>query len=470
MSTRSSYNRTKRLTWEPSYVDRDAMYPPEVSAGIHFKDWDAWDDPFQMSYRKYLQVQAKKEITFHPTREAFARYDEVKRVDRRWFEGLKILYPYLLSGEYGANRSHARVSRYAPAPALRAASFYQAIDELRHSQNHLYESRLFNQTEEGFANWAYWRARHFLLQPARAVFEDIVACDNIFEAIVALNFCTEVGLTNLIFIAVPMTGVLNGDTTLAQEFLTTQSDETRHMAIGQSTIRTLLQGDDRNREVLQYWFDKWFWLNHRGVASPVSLVVDYFGRNKALSFKEAFQRYVVENFVGGLVDDLSDFGFQPPRFLPQAMAELDDTSHSLFRVLYQYKHVLFNKVFQPLDSDIEFFEAKYPGWNDRHGHFWSEVAAGDPKDLASLPMLCQVCRLPCVYPVPEHPTIQVREYNGTIHTFCSEPCAWIFDHEPVRYSKTQTMDRVLNGMDVPELRRYMGLNGPLGGELEEVPA
>ncbi|HEX3780287.1 MAG TPA: hypothetical protein VHX38_11515, partial [Pseudonocardiaceae bacterium] len=65
MKTKS---RAKQLYWKPSYVDLDAMYPDLASAGIHFDDWDAWDDPFNISYRQYIDVQAKKELGFHPVR------------------------------------------------------------------------------------------------------------------------------------------------------------------------------------------------------------------------------------------------------------------------------------------------------------------------------------------------------------------------------------------------------------------
>src|SRR3954466_4003289 len=244
-------NRSRRLYWKPSYVDMDAMSPPSASSGIHFDDWDAWDDPFHMNYRQYIDVQAKKELGFHPVRDAFERYDGYNNMPRRWVEGMKLVFPYLQTAEVAAGRAHSRTARYAPAPALRAAAFYQSIDEMRHFQNHLYEMRIYNQKSDGFDNWAFWRDHHFAIRPVKYVYEDIMNCDNVFEVIMALNLCVEVVFTNLIFVGLPSVGALNGDTALAQEMLTTQSDETRHMAIGQSTIRTLLR-DERNLPQIQY--------------------------------------------------------------------------------------------------------------------------------------------------------------------------------------------------------------------------
>ena len=351
----TDYRRTKRLYWEPSYVPQEAIYPPANYEGIHFKDWDRWDDPFHMSFRQYVEIQAKKDNGFHPARDAFDRYGGTDRMDRRWLEGMKVVYPILFHGEYGALRSNARVSRYAPAPALRAAAFYQSIDELRHSQNHVYQMRMLNKHTDGFSNWAEWKRHHFLLQPAKMLFEDIVACENVFESVMALNILVEVAYTNLVFVGVPSVGVLNGDLAGASEFLTTQSDETRHMAIGQSTLRTLLEGDDRNLPLIQYWLDKWFWLLHRIIGCPLGVIPDYFARRKALPMRQMFQRYIVDNFVAGMVEDLGKFGLQPPRFLDAAVAEMEDAPHTLFRTLFQYKHMLFNKMFVPTETDMEFF-------------------------------------------------------------------------------------------------------------------
>ncbi|MGH8998866.1 MAG: hypothetical protein ACRDY7_05690 [Acidimicrobiia bacterium] len=464
----TDYKRTKRLYWEPSYVPPEAIYPASAYEGIHFSDWDRWDDPFRMSFRQYVEVQAKKDNGFHPAREAFDRHGGVDKIDRRWIEGLKVLYPILFHGEYGALRSNARVSRYAPAPALRAAAFYQSIDELRHSQNHVYQMRLLNKhTTGGFNNWAEWKKHHFLLQPAKRLFEDIVASPNVFEAVMGLNILVEVAYTNLVFVGIPSVGVLNGDLALASEFLTTQSDETRHMAIGQSTLRTLLEGDERNLEPIQYWLDKYFWLLHRIIGCAASLVPDYFARRKALPMNKMYARYVLDNYVSGLVEDLGKFGLQAPRFLDDANREMQDASHTLFRTLFQYKHMLFNKMFVPDEADMEFFGEHYPHWSERHGRFWDEVRAGDPKDLASLPLLCQVCLLPCVFPLPEDPTIRCSTWSDRTFWFCSDGCQWIFDHEPHRYSAAVPLDKVLTGKDVPEIRAHMRLSGKLGGVLEE---
>jgi phenol hydroxylase P3 protein len=178
-----------------------------------------------------------------------------------------------------------------------------------------------------------------------------------------------------------------------------------------------------------------------------------------------YQRYVIDNFIAGMVDDLAEFGLKQPRFLDDAKAELPDYSHTLYRTFFQYKNVLFNKMFVPDSHDLEFFTEGYPTFEANHGKFWDEVRSGDPKDLSQLPMLCQMCGMPCVFPVPERANVQCSMYENNAYWFCSNGCKYIFDHEPYRYAHRVTMERTLNGLDVPEIRQRMGLAPGLGGLL-----
>jgi phenol hydroxylase P3 protein len=76
-----------------------------------------------------------------------------------------------------------------------------------------------------------------------------------------------------------------------------------------------------------------------------------------------------------------------------------------------------------------------------------------------------MCGLPCVFPVPERPTVCCSTHQGRVYWFCSNGCKWIFDHEPFRYAHRVTPSQTLNGLDVPELRTKMGLTKGLGGLL-----
>lgn len=470
LSLNEYYQQTTRdLYWEPTYVPPEEIYPPNAHEPIYFKNWDRWQDPFRMFYKEYVRVQSKKEVGWHAMLEAAERFGYIDHVDPRWLEGMKLYMPAVNQAEYEAHRNHLHTARFAPAPALRQAALYQAMDELRHAQNDIYYPRWANRHRDGFGDWAELYQSHWLTQPFRTVFEDLLVSGP-FETCMGLNFVVEVGYTNLLFVVVPSVGVANGEYVFGQLQLTTQSDETRHMAIGQATIRTLLEEDSRNIPIVQEWFDKWTWRNHRLFNTAVSIFNDYFARNKTLSFKEAYKKYFLENFVGGMVDELGPLGLKPPRFLDDMIYETEFISHVVWKELYMRKQILFFKVFAPDERDKEWLREKYPDWDRLVGKFWDEVEQGAPGDAANLPMICNLCHVPCIYPEPEHPTIRTSVFDGRTYWFCSDGCKWIFDREPQRYWTDYTLtEGILTGRvpgDPEGLMKYLRLRPGLGGVLE----
>jgi phenol hydroxylase P3 protein len=256
------------------------------------------------------------------------------------------------------------------------------------------------------------------------------------EAIIGTNLVFETAFTNLLFIAAPAAGVANGDFGFGQAHLTIQSDETRHMALGQSVARAMLQGDEANVPLIQEWLDKWFWRCHRLLLAVVGPVLDYFPKNKPVSYKEAFTRYVVEDFIQGYVSELSQFGLQPPRHLEQALAEIEHGSHTVWRNLYASRRELWFDVHQPTAEDLAWLTEKYPRFEEAHVAFWRAVSDGANADAEHLPMICDVCQFPCIFPEPRTAVALPVDYEGRRYWFCSEGCKWIFEREPAKYQRT----------------------------------
>lgn len=461
---------TRDLSWEPTYVAQEDMYPPEHAEGVYFKDWDKFDDPFRLYYKDYVRVQEKKEQSLHMVFDHAARYDFLARVEETWMEGMKLFACGQGQTEYETCKDHMAIARYSPAPALRAAALYQSIDELRHAQNYAHYLRYANRKLPGFSGWATLFQNHWLYQGIRDCFEDLLTA-NPFEAIIGANVVLEIGFTNLNFVALPTVGAANYEHAWSQLQLTTQSDETRHMAIGQAMMRTLLQEDERNLPILQDWLDKWTWRLYRVDALGGSIFFDYFAKNKVMSYKEAFQKYFVDDFIGGLLNDLGPYGLKEPRFLQDMLDEMDVTSHLVWKYLYQRKKMLWFKTFQPDDDDIDWLKEKYPNWQELVGDFWDEVRAGKDVDNLGLVPVCHLCHVACMFHSPERPTIRGPiEHEGRQYWFCSPGCQWIFEREPQKYMHDKTIvDLVLEGRvptDFEEFLKFSGISdSSLGGDL-----
>ena len=471
MKPAEQYQRlTHSLHWDPSYVSEDAYIPEEWRTACTLPNWKSFNDPFQILFEDYVRIQAEKDDKFHAVRDAGARFGHIGRVDERWVEAMKSFNTALTYSEYYNYRGHVRVARFAPAPAIRIASMVQAMDERRHAEAAVVQARDYvKHHKSGFLvpkDRITFFERHWYFQGDRSFFEDLITTDPI-EAIIGTNLVFETAFTNLLFIAAPAAGVANGDYGFGQAHMTIQSDETRHMALGQAVARAMLQGDDTNLELIQDWVDKWFWRCHRLLLAVVAPVLDYFPKNKVMSYKEAFTRYVVEDFIQGYVSELSQFGLKPPRHLPQALAELEDGGHTIWRGLYASRSALWFHVHQPTAEDLAWLNEKYPTFDAMHGDFWRAVAGGAVVDADAAPMTCDICHFPCTFPDPAHAVALPVDYDGERYWFCSDGCKWIFEREAAKYRRTiQPTALLLGDKDEAWVAQFLNITPdgkPLGG-------
>ncbi len=116
----------------------------------------------------------------------------------------------------------------------------------------------------------------------------------------------------------------------------------------------------------------------------------------------------------------------------------------------------------------EWLETKYPGWHDRFGTYWHTIAENVRQGDIPLtypetfPIVCNTCQIPVCSPTIGAPPRLVT-HNGRVYSFCSDPCKWIFEHNPARYAgHLSIVDRFLAGhIQPPDLGgalAYMGLS------------
>jgi len=466
------YRETSRgLYWNPTYISREQAYPHRYtpqSSRIRSSNWDAWEDPFRMFYREYVRIQAKKEMSYHSIADSNQRFDVAKRIDRRWVEGMKLYMTALSNTENFTANLMLRMARFVPSPSFSQASLYQAIDEVRHGQNDVNYMRWLNRHYDGLDDWMEWFQRHWMFQTARVGFENMFAGDP-FEMVIAVNTVFEAGWTNLLFVANPAVAVANGDIMFGQHQLTTQTDETRHIAIGMVGVRMMLEADERNIPVVQEWFDKWSWLMHRMVGGATSIFIDYFGKNKVMSYKEAFQHYYMKNYIEGLIEDLGPLGLRPPRFLKNMLEDNEIYSHALWKNMYEGRHVNIHKVEAPDRREREWFAEKYPNFKNRYEPFWEAAESGESLKLDTTFIHCKVCQAPAIFTdALNRPTVCSESYGGRRHYFCSEPCKWIFGLEPEKYTNVHTQDEMLaQGMiGADRLKQFWAVGDAQNGDLQ----
>ncbi|MBB6446645.1 YHS domain-containing protein [Bacillus benzoevorans] len=429
---------TRDLMWDPQNYDKKVVYPLIEKEGIILKDPSRWEDPFRMAYNQYVKIQSEKDGIYHSVRNAFEANDgHAKVVDSRWYEGVKLFAVNVQPGEYQAHRLMAYIGRHIPIEAIRFATFNQAIDELRHAQIEIKHYAHMSKQMDGLHNIPRTSQNLWVNTVVKSFFDDAMTAGP-FEALIAISFSFEYVFTNILFLPFASSAGAVGDENFAAVGKTVQSDESRHMALGMAALKMLLEEDERNVPIIQGWLDKWYWRAYR-MFCVLAALVDYYPRIRPISWKQAFETYIEEQVFNGLFKDLKKYGIRLPKFAQDSIKEKETYSHSVMRLLDQYKVANPYRVFTLQPDDYEWLSKEYPMFEQHYASFFHN----NDEDIHAnshpgLPAVCSVCQVPAEFPNPDNMLellTQYSEYKGKTYMTCSPGCKHIFDNEPEKYSQ-----------------------------------
>jgi hypothetical protein len=459
-SLTKAYDRVKDIDWEPTYITPEQKQVEPTR--FHVPNKAA--DPFKTFIREYHTMEREKDSRHYALLEASSRFAG-SRPDPRWMEGMKFILSNLGAIEYSAARQMGRMARVVAPVELKQGYMMQVLDEMRHTQleaNTLRHHMRSWHDPEGF-DIAYMATSNSVGSGIfRSLTEDFMTCDAV-ESSLGLQVFVETAYSNMFFVGLSNAATASGDSVMTSTMLTIQSDESRHMANGYTTLMTLLQ-DDRNVPLVQEVFDKWAWRAHVGFGVGMMLFADYFVKDKTQSAKEMIQQWVIDDFYGGFYRKLEPYGIKEPRWLPDVMRHIEWASHTAAVYLYGAWPVFFHRYDPITDEEMEWFERKYPGWHSHYGQFWQLYRqTSDPasrglalKELGGLPHFCQVCQLPLIFPRPNASEGRAKEINGKTLTFCSAGCEWIYERDPGHYSGFKSFYDLYDGWEVSEVIKHLG--------------
>lgn len=469
-----AHEKVKGLEWEPSYVQ------PSTRFKTRYKIPKKGRDPFRHLMRDYMKMEKEKDDRQYGFLDGNIRVDNPNTAVERFVEGQKLFLALFVMPEYNAGKCQGMLITAIDNQELRQGYLAQMLDEVRHAQQLMYLNRYFMKhyrDPAGFDNPCGYSGNTLIGTAARAAAETFIAGDPI-ECSMVLQVAGESAFTNPIFVGFPQAAAAQGEFAVPTVFLSIQSDESRHMANGYSTLCTML-GEDENIPFLQEDIEVGFWRIHRFVDPALSYLVEYTTApdKKVFSYKEMWKRWVVDDWVGTYMAKLERAGLKPPQWLDQAEKSVEWISHTTAMVLAATWPLQWWRQDPITDQDMEWFEKHYPGWHGYYGKFWEEARRlTDPRDgmiamqlLPAMPPLCQVCLFPCVYPRPDASTVRIRQ-NGHKIAFCGDACEWIYDLDPIRYSGHTTWFAKHHGKDLAEVVRQQNLIRPDGKTLIGQPS
>ena len=459
----TAHAKVKEFAWEPDYFARKPMRETKYKIPRRSKD------PFRHLLRDYVAMEEEKDNRqYGALEDVVARTRSPERAQHRWMEVLKPLLSMTTCAEYAAVKCMASLIDAVDNPELRQGYVAQMLDEMRHTNQETYLIRYLARhapDPAGFNSALSARSVNPLIRAARGAVFDVFLNEDPLTCSVQVQVVGEAGYTNAVFVAATEIAAANEDPATPSVFLNIQSDEVRHMANGYATLSALLAEPD-NLPTLQRDLDTAFWRLHVFMDNFLGVVYDYFPKVRLRSYREYWEQWIWEDWIGGYVERLAPFGLEVPRWTERIRADIAWGGHTCAMVaaalwpVHYWRH----DVMGP--DDFEYLEDKYPGWERYYGSFWQpvrgDVRPGQRRAGARASSSrsrrcagCATCRPSC--PGPTCPTAAwCATPSGRKHALCSEPCESLFREAPWRY-QCATWLELYDGMDLAEYIERVGL-------------
>ena len=464
------YDVARETNWTPRYVSESELFPPDLSDpfGLPMQAWEAFDEPYKVSYREYVKVQREKDSNAYSVKAALSRSKYYDNADEGYLSLLKLHYGAVSLTEYQACQAQGRMSRFSKAPGMRNTATFGMMDEMRHTQLQLFfphellaRDRQFDWAHEAAhtKNWAVLGGRHAM--------DDIMMTRDAITTSIMLSFAFETGLTNLQMVGLASDSESMGDFTFSNMITSIQSDEARHAQLGTPSIEILIKNGKKAEA--QKALDISFWRVWRLFAILTGIPMDYYIplKNRHMSFKEFMHEWVIKQFAR----QLNDIGLEKPWYWDLFLDDIENHHHCQQGGIWSWRPtVWWNPPGAVGPQEREWLEQKYPGWNDSYGRYW-DVIIGNLLDgheekthPSCIPVICNMCQIPISNrPGPQWKArVYQLDHEGKRFNFCTPVCKWIFEQEPERYKDFETIvDRMYSGViDPPTLDQvliYMGI-------------
>ncbi|WP_239591536.1 methane monooxygenase [Mycolicibacterium tusciae] len=400
------HEKSKRYDWGFDYARPDPKFPTRYIIPPKGKD------PFRSMLRGYAAMESEKDNRVYGGLDSNVRYRNATTAEPRFIEGMKFGIPSLTDAEYQAACGSGFLIASMKNQELRQGYAGQMLDEVRHTQIEVALRKYYLKNYHdpaGFDIGQIGLGNHPVGTLARASFQPFNTGDPV-EVSMCMNIVLETAYTNPLVVALPQVAAVNGEHAMPTAFLSIQSDESRHMANGYGTLMSVIQEHD-NLPFLQESLDRHFWHQHQSMDTLVGVLSEYFAVERPWAYKDVWEEWVVDDFVGSYMSRLSPFGLKPPARLGEVARFVNEMHHSVAIALAAMWPPNFWRTDPMGPADYEWFENHYPGWTKSYGGLWD--AFRDMSDPSSARILLQELPAPaCVLPgVPR--SVRGAEYPCT---------------------------------------------------------
>jgi len=221
--------------------------------------WEKFRDPRETTYTKYTELQMEKEIFVDGILEEIEATGYDRNFSAAWLQLLSnLVAPFRYPG-HALMMIAAYVAQMAPGGRIAVAAMFQAGDEARRVERLAYRIRQIQLAFPGFANDSkfLWESDP-RWQPLREVVERLLVTYEWGEAFVALNLVLKPMLDELFLKHTSDLALGQSDHLLGQVLYSLNEDCQWHRQWSRALVKTAIEDNAANRDVIQVWIDKWY--------------------------------------------------------------------------------------------------------------------------------------------------------------------------------------------------------------------
>lgn len=460
----------RQLDWDYSYVSEREVFPEAMSGRPYLprSAWQDWDEPVRTTFRDYVKTRHEENASIDAVRASDGKLEDFEKLDRTWLSVLKLRGATLPLAEFCGVIGNLRAARFGRDGAWRSAALLGALDGCRHTALPLNVWHDLARSDPQFhLIHELFHTNGWVAIAGRHLFDELLLAANPIEFAVASSLVFETCFTDLQFSALASVAHALGDRTFEKMLQTFQSDGARHAAIGAPVLRKVMEHDP---EYGQYLVDKWFWRCSSFFSLVTGFAMDYLTplRERKQSFREFVEASVTDRFQRLR----SEYGLLQPWYWEQFVESVGYYHHMLYATAYTHRASVWFDMALPSPDERAWLVEKYPASFPEIDALWQRISDRARQAPAGMewfthgmtPMgFCSLCQLPLCHGTPRVNRARVIDYGDRRQVFCSEPCAWLFQREPERYSRHESVvDRILSGEApanlVELLRNYFGLS------------
>lgn len=302
MSTQKRFQRKNKPTWSefgelrrvPSEYEvvthklyshsRRAPAPFEIDPNTPINQWylkycegslfqvDNWEDfrdPFELTYRTYIQKQKERESYIDNLIDEFERNDSDVNLSTSWVLVLEKLYIPSRFPTHVLQMVAQYIGQMAPSAYISNMIHFQGADECRHLQRTAYRAKALSlvhnldlaSSEKTRSIWE----NDLVWQPMRELLEKLLIAYDWGEAFTGLNLVAKPLYDELMLNQLGKLAQLNNDRLLAymNSDFAIDSQRSRHWT--QALVKYAVTARSQNHQILQAWVNKWTPLAYRAV-------------------------------------------------------------------------------------------------------------------------------------------------------------------------------------------------------------